>query len=77
MILGRHPNLWLAFVDAVWNVIFILHVFNITTEAYGAVNLALAAFIALIANNGAISIDAGRTALRNAQSTGSATSAPR
>ena len=73
MILGRHPNLWLGFLTGVWNVIFIAHVFTITPEVFASVNLLFAAFIALLANTASLSIDAGRTALRNESKQGKTT----
>jgi len=77
MIFGRHPNLWLGFTTAVWNVIYIANVLTITPEVFGSVNVMLGAAIALVANTNSISIEAGRTALRQEQASGNSTSAPR
>lgn len=77
MIFGRHPNLWLGFVTALWNVIYIAKVFDITPEVFGAVNIMLAAAIALIANTNSINIQAGRVALQQERTNGNATPAPR
>lgn len=77
MIFGRHPNLWLGFLTAVWNIAVIATDPLITPILSGAVNLALGAFIALLANTNSITIEAGRTAIRQEQTSGNSTPAPR
>lgn len=64
LIFGRSPNLVLGALTAVFNVFVVAHIggFAPTPETIAAVNIALGAVIALIANNGNIQQAAGKAA---------------
>lgn len=77
MILGRHPNLWLGFLTAVWNVIVLVGILTISAELSAGVNILLGSFILLLANTSSLTIDAGRAAIRKEAEAGNSTAAPR
>lgn len=64
LIFGRSPNLVLGALTAVFNVLVVAHIggFNPTPETIAAVNVALGAIIALVANTSSIQVAAGNAA---------------
>lgn len=64
MILGRSPNLILGFLTALFNLAVVFQPFGFvpTMEQIAAVNVALGAAVAVIANSATISIAAGNAA---------------
>lgn len=75
LILGRSPNLVLGAATALFNVVVVLQVggFNPTAEQISAVNVLLAALVALIANSDTISAAAGKAAVSRQSGNGGPT----
>jgi len=78
MILGRPAQLWAAVLGGLFNiaVVFNLGGFAPTEIQIGVVNTVILAALALIANTDALTISAGREALRRQIVSGNATAAP-